>query len=65
MTEYGDLRVDQARRLKPPETENGRLKRVVAELTFNDHIVKKEAEGIFGAPPVAAFAANKSDHFWG
>ena len=30
--EYGGLRVDQARRLKQPETENNWLKRPVAEL---------------------------------
>ena len=31
---YGGLRIDQARCLKQLETENGRLKRAVAELTL-------------------------------
>ena len=31
--EYGGLRIDQARRLKQLETENGRLRRAVADLT--------------------------------
>ena len=38
-TEYGGLRVDQARRLKQLETENGRLKRAVAELTLDNQIL--------------------------
>ena len=33
---FGGLRVDQARRLKQLETENGRLKRPVAELTLDN-----------------------------
>ena len=43
--EYGGLRVDQARRLKQLETENGRLKRAVAELTLDNQILKEAAEG--------------------
>ncbi len=31
--EYGGLRVDQARRLKELEAENGQLRKVVADLT--------------------------------
>ena len=38
-TEYGGLRVDQARRLKQLETENSRLKRAVAELTLDNQIL--------------------------
>ena len=34
-TEYGGLKIDQARRLKQLETENGRLRRAVADLTFD------------------------------
>ena len=45
--EYGGLRVDQARRLKQLETENGRLKRAVAELTLDNQILKEAAEGNF------------------
>ena len=46
-TEYGGLRVDQARRLKQLETENGRLKRAVAELTLDKQILKEAARGNF------------------
>lgn len=42
---YGGLKVDQAQRLKELETENGRLKRVVAELTLDKLILKEVAEG--------------------
>jgi len=45
--EYGGLRVDQARRLKQLETENGQLKRAVAELTLDNQILKEAAEGNF------------------
>ena len=34
-SEYGGLRIDQARRLKRLELENSRLKRAVAELTLD------------------------------
>lgn len=44
---YGGLKVDQAKRLKELETENGRLKRVVAELTLDKLILKEVAEGRF------------------
>ena len=39
--EYGGLRVDQARRLKQLETENGRLKRAVAELTLETRFSRR------------------------
>ena len=45
--EYGGLRIDQARRLKQMETENGRLKRAVAELTLDNQILREAAEGNF------------------
>lgn len=44
---YVGLKVDQAKRLKELETENGRLKRVVAELTLDKLILKEVAEGRF------------------
>ena len=44
-TEYGGLRVDQARRLKQLETENSRLKRAVAELTLDNQILRQAAGG--------------------
>ncbi len=39
--ECGDLRLDQARRLKQLETENSRLRRAVAKLTLDNHILKR------------------------
>ena len=46
-SEYGGLRIDQARRLKQLETENSRLKRAVAELTLDNQILKEATEGNF------------------
>ena len=43
--EYGGLRIDQARRFKDLEKENGRLKRAVAELTLDNQILREAAEG--------------------
>jgi len=45
--EYGGLSVDQARRLKQLEQENGRLRRAVADLTLDKQILKEAAEGNF------------------
>ena len=45
--EFGGLRVDQAKRLKDLEKENGRLKKVVAELTLDVAILKEAASGNF------------------
>ena len=42
-SEYGGLRLDQARRLKQLETENGRLQRAVAELTLDNQILREAA----------------------
>ena len=41
--EYGGLRTDQAKRLKALEKENARLKRVVADLTLDNAILKEAA----------------------
>jgi len=41
--EYGGLRVDQDRRLKELEKENGRLKRMLADLTLDNAILKEGA----------------------
>ena len=43
--EYGSLKVDQARRLKELDRENGRLKRAVADLTLEKLVLKETAEG--------------------
>jgi transposase-like protein len=45
--EYGGLRVDQAKRLKALEQENGRLKRLVADLSLDNAILKEVASGNF------------------
>ena len=43
--EYGGMRVEQARRLKELEKENGRLKRLVADLTLDIAILKEATRG--------------------
>lgn len=45
--EYGGLGVDQARRLKELEQENSRLKRVVADLSLDNLILKEVSTGKF------------------
>jgi putative transposase len=45
--EYGGLKLDQAKRLKDLEKENGKLKRLVAELSLEKQILKDVAEGNF------------------
>ena len=42
---YGGMKVDQAKRLKELEVENGRLKRALADLTVDKLILKEVAEG--------------------
>ena len=39
--EYGGLRVDQAKRLKGLEQENARLKRLVADLSLDKHMLSE------------------------
>jgi len=46
-TEYGGLRVDQAKRLKELETENARLKRLVADQAVDIQILKEVSKGNF------------------
>jgi putative transposase len=45
--EYGGLKMDQAKRLKELEKENGKLKRLVADLSLDKQILKDIAEGNF------------------
>ena len=45
--EYGGLTVDQAKRLKDLERENGRLKRLLADAHLDNAILKEVAEGNF------------------
>jgi len=43
--EYGGMRVKQARRLKDLEKENSRLKRLVADLSLDNSILKEVTRG--------------------
>ena len=43
--EYGGLNVEQARKLKQLEQENGRLKKLVADLSLEKQVLKDIAEG--------------------
>ncbi len=45
--EYGGLRIEQAKRLKGLEKENARLKKLVADLSLDNAILKEAAEGNF------------------
>ena len=45
--EYGGMRVDQARRLKELEQENSRLKKLVADLSLDNAILKETNRGNF------------------
>ncbi len=45
--ECGGLRMDQAWRFKQLEKENGRLKRLLAEMALDNAILKEAAEGNF------------------
>jgi transposase-like protein len=44
-TQYGGMRVDQAKRLKELEIENTRLKKLVAEQALDISILKEAASG--------------------
>ena len=43
--EYGGLKLDQVRRLKQLEQENGRLRRAVSDLMIEKLILKEAASG--------------------
>jgi len=45
--EYGGMKVDQAKKLKDLEKENGRLKKLVAELSLDNAILKEVSKGNF------------------
>ncbi|MGA9708416.1 MAG: IS3 family transposase [Candidatus Sulfotelmatobacter sp.] len=48
--EYGGLKMDQAKRMKELEKENGKLKRLVAELALDKQILKDIAGGKLLSP---------------
>jgi len=45
--EYGGMRVEQAKRLKELEKENSQLKKLVADITLDNAILKEAARGNF------------------
>ncbi len=45
--EYGGMRIEQAKRLKDLEKENVRLKKLVADISLDNAILKEVAEGNF------------------
>jgi transposase-like protein len=45
--EYGGLKLDQAKRFKQLEQENVRLKKVIADLSIDNAILKEAARGNF------------------
>jgi putative transposase len=45
--DYGGIRTDQAKRLKELEAENNRLKKLVADLSLDNAIIKEALRGRF------------------
>ena len=45
--EYGGMRTEQVKRLKDLEKENARLKKLVADLSLDNEILKEVASGNF------------------
>lgn len=45
--EYGGLKVDQAKKFKELEKENGRLKKLVADLSLDNAILREVSSGKF------------------
>lgn len=43
--EYGGMRINQAKRLKEVEQENTRLKKIVADLSLDNAILKETVRG--------------------
>jgi transposase-like protein len=43
--EYGGMRIHQAKRLKEIEKENGRLRKLVADLSLDNAILKEATRG--------------------
>ncbi len=51
--EYGGLRTDQAKRMKDLQSENVRLKKLVADLSLDKAILKESLSGNYRARPDA------------
>src|SRR3989337_3208083 len=56
--EYGGLKSDQVKRLKDLETENGRLRRAISDLTLDKLILQEAAKGNFYAPRAGVLASS-------
>ena len=50
--QYGGMKANDAKRLKELETENGRLKRIVADLTVTTRCSKRSPRETSNLPPV-------------
>ncbi len=50
--EYGGLRLNQAKRLKVLEKENARLKKLVADLSLDNQILKEVSSGNYYDAPI-------------
>jgi len=61
--EYGGMRVDQAKRLKDLEVENSRLKKLVADLSLDNAILKEAARGNYSARPAGIKWSNRSARY--
>jgi transposase-like protein len=46
-SEYGGMKLDQVKRLKELEVENGRLRKAISDLTLDKLILKEAARGNF------------------
>ena len=46
-TQYGGMKANDAKRLKELESENGRLKKIVADLTLDVDMLREVAKGNF------------------
>ena len=55
-SEYGGLRIDQARCLKRLELEHCLVKRAVAGLTLNNQILREASEALLPAGPLPVLA---------
>ena len=49
--EYGGMRIEQVKRLKELEKENARLKKLVADLSLDNDILKEASRGNSQGPP--------------
>src|SRR4029450_1044915 len=60
----GGLKADAVRRLKELETENARLKRIVADKELQIEALKELGRGNWGARPAGAAPSRTSSGWW-